>query len=62
MVNCFLKKSSTTKLRYRDGRDIIYIARVSARGSRINQVSIGTRLPVHCTSLGRMLLTDISRA
>ena len=44
------------------GFEYIYIARVSAAGSRINQVSIGTRLPVHCTSLGRMLLTDISRA
>ncbi len=52
----------SSHLAIRDGRDIIYIARVSAAGSRINQVSIGTRLPVHCTSLGRMLLTDISRA
>lgn len=52
----------SSHLAIRDGRDIIYIARVSAAGSRINQVSIGTRLPVHCTSLGRMLLTDLSRA
>ncbi|MEQ4532658.1 MAG: IclR family transcriptional regulator [Mixta sp.] len=52
----------SSHLAIRDGRDIIYIARVSAAGSRINQVSVGTRLPVHCTSLGRMLLTDISRA
>ena len=51
----------SSHLAIRDGRDIIYIARVSAAGSRINQVSIGTRLPVHCTSLGRMLLTDILR-
>ena len=52
----------SSHLAIRDGRDIIYVARVSAAGSRINQVSIGTRLPVHCTSLGRMLLTDIARA
>lgn len=51
----------SSHLAIRDERDIIYIARVSAAGSRINQVSIGTRLPVHCTSLGRMLLTDVSR-
>ena len=51
----------SSHLAIRDGRDIIYIARVSAAGSRVNQVSIGTRLPVHCTSLGRMLLTDLSR-
>ena len=52
----------SSHLAIRDGRDIIYIARVSAAGSRINQVSIGTRLPVHCTSLGRVLLTDVTRA
>jgi len=51
----------SSHLAIRDGRDLIYIARVSAAGSQINQVSVGTRLPVHCTSLGRMLLTDISR-
>ena len=45
----------------RDGHDVIYIARVSAAGSQINQVSVGTRLPVHQTSLGRMLLTSTSR-
>lgn len=52
----------SSHLAIRDGRDIIYIARVSAAGSRINRVSVGTRLPVHCTSLGRMLLTDVSAA
>lgn len=52
----------SSHLAIRDGRDIIYVARVSAAGARVNQVSIGTRLPVHCTSLGRMLLTDLSRA
>ncbi len=49
-------------LAIRDGHDIIYIARVSAAGSRINHVNVGTRMPVHCTSLGRMLLTDVSRS
>lgn len=51
----------SSHLAIRDGRDLIYVARVSAAGSRINQVSVGTRLPVHRTSLGRMLLTDIRR-
>lgn len=31
----------SSHLAIRDGRDIIYIARVSAAGSRINQVSVG---------------------
>ncbi len=50
----------SSHLAIRDGRDLIYVARVSAAGSQINQVSIGTRLPLHCTSLGRMLLTGLS--
>ncbi|HBO24874.1 MAG TPA: IclR family transcriptional regulator [Providencia sp.] len=45
----------------RDGRDIIYIARVSGAESKINHVSVGTRLAAHRTSLGRMLLTSLSR-
>lgn len=45
----------------RDGRDIIYIARVSGAESKINHVSVGTRLAAHRTSLGRMLLTSLNR-
>ncbi|EDU59005.1 IclR helix-turn-helix domain protein [Providencia stuartii ATCC 25827] len=45
----------------RDGRDIIYIARVSAAESKINHVSVGTRLLAHRTSIGRMLLSGLSR-
>lgn len=51
----------SSHLAIRDGQDVIYIARVSAAGSTINQVSVGTRLPVHRTSLGRMLLTSLTR-
>lgn len=45
----------------RDGHDVIYVARVSAANATIRRVSVGTRLPVHRTSLGRMLLTGLSR-
>ncbi len=53
----------SSHLAIRDGRDIIYIARVSAAGSRINQVSIGTHV-CRCTAprLAACCLTDISRA
>ncbi|QUG74434.1 helix-turn-helix domain-containing protein [Erwinia sp. E602] len=51
----------SSHLAIRDGCDLIYIARVSAANARVNQVSIGTRLPVQRTSLGRMLLTGVSR-
>ncbi|VEI75105.1 Pectin degradation repressor protein kdgR [Serratia fonticola] len=55
------RSQCSSHLAIRDGHDVIYIARVSAAGSQINQVSVGTRLPAHRTSLGRMLLTSTSR-
>lgn len=55
------RSQCSSHLAIRDGHDVIYIARVSAASSQINQVSVGTRLPVHRTSLGRMLLTSTSR-
>ncbi len=39
--------------------DVVYVARVS--GERIMSValSVGTRLPAYCTSMGRVLLSDL---
>lgn len=40
-----------------DGKDVIYVARVSATRIMSINLSIGTRLPAHVTSLGRVLLS-----
>ncbi len=40
-----------------DDRDIIYVARVSATRIMSINLGIGTRLPAHVTSLGRVLLS-----
>ncbi|TXL65240.1 IclR family transcriptional regulator domain-containing protein [Zeimonas arvi] len=44
-----------------DGRDIVYVARVPTR-TRIMSINlgIGSRLPAHATSLGRVLLAALS--
>ena len=39
-----------------DGRDIVYVARASAVGEAAAAVGVGTRLPAHCTAIGRVLL------
>ncbi len=52
----------SSHLAIRDGKDVIYVARVSAVGAKINEVRVGTRLPAHRTSLGRMLLSEVSRS
>lgn len=44
-----------------DGREVVYVARVSAVGEISTGVGIGTRLPAHRAGLGRALMMDISR-
>jgi IclR family pca regulon transcriptional regulator len=39
-----------------DGRDIVYIARVSAKRLFGSNISVGSRLPAHCTSMGKVFL------
>lgn len=39
-----------------DGRDVVYVARASAIGELVAGVGVGTRLPAHCTAIGRVLL------
>jgi IclR family pca regulon transcriptional regulator len=42
-----------------DGQDIIYVARVPTRHILSIALSIGTRLPAYCTSMGRVLLAAL---
>ncbi len=44
-----------------DGHDVVYVARVPSK-HRIMSISlnIGTRLPAHCTSMGRVPLAGLS--
>jgi len=39
-----------------EGRDVIYVARVSAKRIMTTNLAIGSRLPAHATSLGKVLL------
>jgi DNA-binding IclR family transcriptional regulator len=43
----------------RDGRSIVYVAKVSAPTLFPSAVNLGTRLPAHATVLGRVMLTDL---
>lgn len=46
----------------RDGRSIVYVAKVSPSTPLTSSVNVGTRLPAHATVLGRVLLQDLSLA
>lgn len=45
-----------------DGADIVYVARVEARRAYSSRIDIGTRLPAHASSLGRVLLAGLPDA
>jgi DNA-binding IclR family transcriptional regulator len=50
----------STNLVVRDGRSIIYVAKSTMAATFTSTVNVGTRLPVHGTVLGRVLLMDMS--
>ena len=43
-----------------DGAAIVYVARVSTTRIMSMSLGLGTRLPAHCTSMGRVLLAELS--
>lgn len=43
-----------------DGRDIVYVARVSVRKVMTVSLAVGARLPAYCTSMGRVLLAGLT--
>ncbi|MDJ0387473.1 IclR family transcriptional regulator C-terminal domain-containing protein [Roseomonas sp. E05] len=45
-----------------DGPDIVYVARVETQRVFSSRIDIGTRLPAHCSSLGRVLLAGLGEA
>ncbi|MCC0066779.1 MAG: IclR family transcriptional regulator [Rhodovulum sp.] len=43
-----------------EGREIVYLARVTPNSHLASNVREGTRLPAHATSIGRILLADLA--
>ena len=53
------KCSETVKLVVRDGRDVIYLARVEGEHSLRLVARVGTRMPAHATAVGKVLLAQL---
>jgi len=49
----------SANLAVRDGREIIYLCHVAPVGSLSSRVEIGSRLPAHASSTGRVLLSGM---
>jgi IclR family pca regulon transcriptional regulator len=43
------------------GQDVVYVARVPGRRILSVALNVGTRLPAWCTSMGRVLLSDMPK-
>ncbi len=43
-----------------DGEDIVYVARVATSRIMAVSITVGTRLPAHATSMGRVLLAELA--
>jgi len=43
----------------RDGREVVFVAKVAGRSALFHSIQIGARLPAHATVLGRLLLSDL---
>lgn len=52
----------STHLVVRDGSDIVYLLRFSGHSIVNNSIAVGTRLPAHATSMGRVFLSQLSAA
>lgn len=57
----FERAGETTNLSVRDETEIVYLARISAKQIVSINLSVGSRLPVYCTSMGKAQLIDLSQ-
>jgi IclR family pca regulon transcriptional regulator len=56
------RTQSTVFLAVLDGRDIVYLDKVRARGQASLDIDVGDRVPAHATAMGRVLLSALSAA
>ena len=52
--------NETANLAILEGKEVIYIAKIESPEILTTNIKIGTRLPAHCTALGKVLLASIS--
>jgi len=53
---------ASAHLAIRDGAEIIYLARYASRSAIASNIRVGSRLPAHATTMGRVLLADLDDA
>ncbi|HWX47116.1 MAG TPA: IclR family transcriptional regulator C-terminal domain-containing protein [Roseomonas sp.] len=63
MLSALMRTTDETcSLALLDGPDVVYVARAPARRLRRDYMAVGTRLPAHATSVGKVLLAALPPA
>ncbi|HWL83006.1 MAG TPA: IclR family transcriptional regulator C-terminal domain-containing protein [Roseomonas sp.] len=63
MLSALMRATDETcSLALLDGSDVVYVARAPARRLRRDYMAVGTRLPAHATSVGKVLLAALPPA
>jgi IclR family transcriptional regulator, pca regulon regulatory protein len=62
LENLVAEVNESSSLSVLDGDDIVYVARVPTKRIMTVLLSVGTRLPAHATSMGRVLLAGLGHA
>ena len=52
----------TCNLSYPDGSEMVYVDRVETQWPLRMQLTVGTRVPLHCTASGKMFLSSLSKS
>ena len=52
----------STNMAVLDGTDVVYVARTGSKRILATNLSVGSRLPAHCTSMGKVLLAFLPDA
>lgn len=53
---------ASAHLAIRDGDQIVYVSRYASRSALASNIRVGSRLPAHASSMGRMFLADLDEA
>ncbi len=56
LVDLADRHNETVNLGIRDGREMIYLDKVETRALLRAELAVGTRIPIHCTGLGKAVL------
>jgi IclR family pca regulon transcriptional regulator len=62
MEELVAKVHESSSISVLDGPDIVYVARVPTKRIMTITISVGTRFPAYCTSMGRVLLAHLPEA